>query len=308
MKNVLVTGANGFVGHHLVKELFENDIQVTAVGGRAGNAEPSDYVSQYVSLDLTDSEAAKTIDFSNIDGIIHLAGLAAVGPSFDNPMEYINTNIGIQVNLMEAALSQKKTPRFLVVSSGSLYDAKADLPITETTRVNPSSPYAVSKLGQEQMAQYYQGRGFETIIARPFNHCGPGQSPGFIVPDLAEQLVSVERGEKEIVSVGNLDAERDYTDVRDIARAYRLILGKGVPGEIYNICSGTPRSGHDILKELKLASGIDAITKQDPEKMRPADNPIIYGDHSKLTEHTGWNPGITFDATVNDVIADWRSR
>ncbi|MDL2341604.1 MAG: GDP-mannose 4,6-dehydratase [Patescibacteria group bacterium] len=308
MNKVLVTGANGFVGEHLVKELAENGLAVTAVGGHTGAKITSPFIDHFVTLDLKDPEAAATVDFTNIDSVIHLAGLAAVGPSFDDPMLYINTNIGIEVNLFEAALAQKCFPKFLIISSGSLYDTGAELPITETTPVLPSSPYAISKLGQEQMARYYQNRGFECIIARPFNHCGPGQGAGFIVPDLAQQLIAVERNQAGKVMVGNLDALRDYTDVRDIARAYRLLLESGKSGETYNICSGTARSGHDILAGLQAASGLTVNVEQDPAKMRPADNPVIYGDHSKLTNDTGWQPTITFEQTMTDVIADWRSR
>jgi GDP-4-dehydro-6-deoxy-D-mannose reductase len=308
MKNILVTGVNGFVGQHLAKELSENGYEVHGVGGHIGDQASSPYVKSFVALDLSDVSAAHSISFEGIDGVIHLAGLAAVGPSFDDPMLYINTNIGIEVNLFESALAQKCFPRFLVISSGSLYDPGAELPITETTKVSPSSPYAVSKLAQEQMGLYYQGRGFECIIARPFNHCGPGQGPGFIVPDLAEQLVSVENKLSDKVLVGNLDAERDYTDVRDIVRAYRLLLEKGVSSEIYNICSGRSLSGHAILEGLKAASGIDALIEQDPTKMRPSDNPVIYGNHQKLTNDTGWQPAITIEQTLSDVIADWRKR
>lgn len=308
MKNVLVTGANGFVGQHLVKELHDNDVAVTAIGGRGGSTERLPFVDRYVSLDLNDPRAARSIDFRNIDGIIHLAGLAAVGPSFADPMLYINTNIGIEVNILEASLAQQCFPRFLTVSSGSLYDAKAELPITESTAISPSSPYAVSKIGQEQMARYYQGRGFDCVVARPFNHCGPGQGLGFIVPDLAEQLIAIEKGTKEKVLVGNLDAERDYTDVRDIARAYRLLLESGRSGETYNICSGTARSGHAILKELQTASGVQATIEQDPAKMRPADNPLIYGDHQKISDATGWQPQIAFSQTIEDTIKHLRFR
>ena len=308
MKNILVTGANGFVGQHLVKELATHGMVVTAVGGRAGFSQPSRYVSNYVTLDLSDRAAADTINFKDINGVIHLAGLAAVGPSFDDPMLYINTNIGIEVNLFEAALSQNCFPRFLTISSGSLYDAGATLPITEDTAVLSSSPYAVSKLGQEQMARYYEGRGFESLIARPFNHCGPGQGAGFIVPDLAEQLMAVEKGSQHTVLVGNLDAERDYTDVRDIVRAYRLLLEKGNTGETYNICSGTPRSGHTVLQGLQAASNIKVTIKRDEARMRPADNPIIYGTHKKISDHTGWQPKIAFETTMADVVADWRTR
>jgi GDP-4-dehydro-6-deoxy-D-mannose reductase len=308
MSKVIVTGVNGFVGQHLAKELSENGITVIGIGGSQGSHQQSPYVSSYVELDLTDPEQAKQIDYSGVEGVVHLAGLAAVGPSFDDPMLYFNVNVGIEVNLFEVALAQKASPRFLVISSSSLYDPKADLPITETSPIDPSSPYAVSKIGQEQMALYYENRGFDAIIARPFNHIGPGQGPGFIVPDIAQQLIAVEKGEAKEILVGNLDAQRDYTDVRDIVRAYRLLLEKGKSGEIYNICSGKALSGHEILEGLLKAAGTEAEVRQDQAKMRPSDNPVIYGKHDKLTQDTGWQTQVSLDDTFKDVIADWRQR
>jgi GDP-4-dehydro-6-deoxy-D-mannose reductase len=308
MKKVLVTGANGFVGRHLVKELAENGISVVGVGGHIGDAGKPAHVDDYIVLDLNDAGAVDKIDFTGVDGVIHLAGLAAVGPSFDKPLEYITTNVGIQINLFEAAIKQKSAPKFLVISSGSLYDAKASLPLTEKSPVVPESPYAVSKIGQEQMALHYGGRGFECVVARPFNHIGPGQNPGFLVPDVAQQIIACEKSEQSEISVGNLDARRDYTDVRDIARAYRLLLEKGKSGEIYNICSGKSLSGHDIVDGLQKAAGSSAPLKQDPKRMRPSDNPDIYGDYSKLAEATGWKPEIALETTLKDVIADWHSR
>ncbi len=308
MSKVLVTGANGFVGQHLVRELAEHGFSVIGVGGPIGAKDKSPHVEKYLELDLTKSEQAAKIDFSDVLGVVHLAGLAAVGPSFDDPMLYVNVNIGIEINLFETALKQNVKPRFLIISSGTLYDAKAPLPLTEESPVDPNSPYAVSKLGQEQMALYYASRGFESIIARPFNHIGPGQGPGFIVPDFAEQIIKVEKGEAQEVMVGNLDAKRDYTDVRDIVRAYRLLLDKGNSGEVYNICSGTARSGHEILDGLLKASDGHAEVKQDPAKMRPSDTPEIYGSHDKLAADTGWQPEIKLETTLADVIADWRKR
>ncbi|MDB5168805.1 MAG: NAD-dependent epimerase/dehydratase [Candidatus Saccharibacteria bacterium] len=303
MKSVLITGVNGFVGHHLAKELHNAGYRVHGIGGHIGSSAQPPFVDIYTTLDLADSGTVETVDFSGVDAVIHLAGLAAVAPSFDEPMRYININIGIQVNLFEAAIAQGASPKFLIISSGSLYDPKTTFPITEMSPVDPSSPYAVSKLGQEQMAQYYAQRGFECIIARPFNHIGPGQGPGFIVPDLAQQIVS-----GETVKVGNLDSERDYTDVRDIARAYRLLLEAGQAGQIYNVCSGAPVSGHKILEGLQKAAESSAPIEQDPSRMRPADNPVIYGSHDKLTADTGWQPEISLDTTLADVIADWRSQ
>lgn len=308
MKKVLVTGANGFVGQHLVKELADNGIAVVGVGGQTGATEKSPHVAEYMVLDLNDAEAVKKIDFKDIDGVVHLAALATVTGSFENPMAYITTNVGLETNLYEAALAQNAKPTFLIISSGTLYDPKAPLPMTEESKTIPSSPYAVSKLGQEQMAHYYGLRGFVSIVARPFNHIGPGQNPGLLVPDIAQQIIECEHGKRSEISVGNLDSERDYTDVRDIVRAYRLLLEKGKSGETYNICSGKPISGNAIVEGLLKAAGSSAPLKEDPDKMRPSDTPINYGDGSRLTAATGWKPEIPLETTLADVIADWRSR
>lgn len=308
MQKILVTGANGFVGRHLVKELAENGLTVVGVGGHAGASEKSPHISEYMVLDLSKADEVAKVDFSGIDGVVHLAALATVGPSFDKPMDYITTNIGLQTNLFEAALAQGAKPKFLIISSGTLYDPKAALPLTEASPVIPSSPYAVSKLGQEQMAHYYGLRGFDCVIARPFNHIGPGQNPGLLVPDVAQQIIACEKGSQSEVMVGNLDSQRDYTDVRDIVRAYRLLLEKGVADETYNICSGKPLSGHDIVDGLMKAAGSTAPLKEDPAKMRPSDIPELYGNVNKLVQATGWQPEIALETTLADVIADWRNR
>jgi GDP-4-dehydro-6-deoxy-D-mannose reductase len=308
MKKVLVTGANGFVGNHLVKELGENGIEVVGIGGGSINTNKSPYISDYKVLELMDPEAVKQIDFTDIDGVIHLAGLAAPAPSFDKPLEYINTNMGIESNLFEAALAQNAKPKFVIVSSGSLYDPKATMPFNEDSSVCPNSPYAVSKIGQEQLAQYYGIRGFDCIIVRPFNHIGPGQNLGFIVPDLTKQVIDFEKGDAKEIVVGNLDAKRDYTDVRDIVKAYRLLLEKGKSGETYNICSGTALSGHEILASILKAAGCEPTIVKDEAKTRPSDRPVLYGSHQKITDDTGWKPEIDIEQTIQDVVADWRDR
>lgn len=309
MKRVIVTGANGFVGNHLVRELKANGYTVIGIGGPLlpGGAEPRD-LDAYIVADLTKPEDVAKIDFTGVDGIIHLAGLAAVGPSFDEPMRYFSVNVGIEVNLFEGASRQGAKPKVIVISSGSLYDPNTSLPITEQSPVLPNSPYAVSKIGQEQMGNYYASRGFEVVIARPFNHIGPGQNLGFLVPDLTKQFIDVEKGVSQNVMVGNLDAKRDYTDVRDIARAYRLLLESGKSGETYNICSGVSRSGNEMLELISKTSGINAAIEQDPSRMRPSDTPDVYGDHSKITADTGWKPEVSLETTITDVVNDWRSR
>lgn len=308
MSKIMVTGCNGFVGQHLVKELADNGATVIGVGGAQGSHDKSPYISAYLELDLTKPDEAARLDYNGVDGVIHLAGLAAVGPSFDDPKLYMDVNVGIEINLFETALKQGVSPRFLIISSGTLYDPTAPQPLTESSPVLPNSPYAVSKLAQEQMAQYYSGRGFETMIARPFNHIGPGQGPGFIVPDFAQQIVAIQKGDQAEMMVGNLEAQRDYTDVRDIVRAYRLLLDNGKSGETYNICSGNPISGYEILEGLSLAAKLQPVVKQDPDKMRPSDIPVLSGSHDKLTADTGWQPEIHLEQTLEDVIADWRSR
>jgi GDP-4-dehydro-6-deoxy-D-mannose reductase len=306
MAKILITGANGFVGKHLVKELLDSNYQVVAIGGsQIAPLEETPGV-EYMTIDLSDADDTKRINFDGVSGVIHLAGLAAVGPSFDKPLEYINVNIGLEINLFEAALSQNLKPKFLSISSGTLYDPKADQPLSESSPVLPNSPYAVSKIGQEQMAHYYGTRGFESLIARPFNHIGPGQGLGLIVPDFAQQIVKIQNDEQSEMMVGNLEAQRDYTDVRDIVRAYRLLIEKGKSGEVYNICSGQPLSGQQILDGLSRAANVVPAVKQDPDKMRPSDTPLIVGNYDKLTADTGWRPEIALTKTFEDVIADWR--
>jgi GDP-4-dehydro-6-deoxy-D-mannose reductase len=308
MPKILVTGANGFAGKHLLNELLGNGYEVVAIGGSLMPDVDGATGLNYMTLDLTKPDDVQRINFSEVSGVVHLAGMTSVGASFDKPMPYVMVNMGIEINLFEAALKEGAKPRFLIVSSGTLYDPKAAQPLTEESPVLPNSPYAVSKIGQEQMALYYETRGFEVIIVRPFNHIGPGQGPGFIVPDFAQQVIAIEKGKQSAMMVGNLDAKRDYTDVRDIVRAYRLLIEKGKSGEIYNICSGKPLSGHDILAGLTKATGIEPGITQDKSKMRPSDTPVLYGTHDKITEDTGWQPEIALETTLADVIADWGNR
>lgn len=302
--NILVTGAAGFVGQHLIKELRDNSHEVVAA---VNNEERLPGVTTVYMANLLLKEEVQRIDFRGVDAVIHLAGLAAVAASFEKPLEYISTNSGIEINLFERCIEQDVRPKFVVVSSGSLYDPRVKMPLNESSAQLPTSPYAVSKQAQENLASYYENRGFKSAVARPFNHIGPGQREGFIVPDLTKQIVDVENGLTNNISVGNLEAERDYTDVRDIVRAYRLMAEGDISGT-YNICSGNSYSGQTILDKLLALSGVEAEVTQDPKRMRPADIPKIVGDYSKLEEATGWKPEIDLDQTLEDVLEDWRSK
>jgi GDP-4-dehydro-6-deoxy-D-mannose reductase len=302
-----VTGASGFVGHHLVDLLIKEGHQVVATGMEHADNFPTSV--EFIRVDLTDPKAVNELPLKEVEGIIHLAGLAAVGPSFSNPEKYLTANPGMQRNLFEACIKQSVRPRVIVISSGTLYDGRARTPLTELSPVRPTSPYAESKLAQESLAAQYGAQGFEVIIARPFNHIGPGQGPGFIVPDLTKQVVEAESRPHAPIRVGNLNAKRDYTDVRDIVKAYLLLLEKGRAGETYNICSGYAISGIQILLTLlELAKVNDPHLEFDPELMRPIDIDVVYGNPAKLTRDTGWRPSYTLDKTLGDALIDWRKR
>jgi len=304
MKKILITGANGFVGNHLSKELKSASYRLIGLGGEIGSSQKPEGVDEYLVVDLLDKEKVDKIDFYGVDGIIHLAGLAAVGPSFENPMKYIDGNVGIEVNLFEACKKQNIKPKFIIVSSGTIYSPKNVMPLNEQSSILPNSPYAVSKMGQEEMALYYESIGFEVVIARPFNHIGPGQGLGFIVPDLAKQVIDFSTGNTDKILVGNLDSERDYTDVRDISRAYRLLFEKGKSGEVYNICSGVATSGHTILENLIKIKGIDPKIELDKSRLRPSDNPLIVGNYDKIRKDTGWQPEISLEQTLIDILSE----
>jgi GDP-4-dehydro-6-deoxy-D-mannose reductase len=299
----LVTGGTGFAGKHLVNELVNSGYEVCATSMHSGRL-PNATVIQ---ADLSNPAAVEGIDFKSFDVIFHLAGLAAVGPSFNEPIHYLRTNSEIQVNLLEACLAQSVTPKLLIVSSANIYRAD-ELPLKETSEVIPTSPYAVSKINQEYLGQYYGTRGFEIVIARAFNHMGPGQMDGFIVADFAKQIAAAETSGAKVIRTGNLEAKRDYTDVRDIARAYRLLMEKAKPGEIYNVCSGKAISGEQILAGLLKHTKVELKIETDPKLFRPVDRLEVYGSNQKICDDTGWRPEISLDQTLSETLDFWREQ
>ncbi|MGH7196907.1 MAG: NAD-dependent epimerase/dehydratase family protein [Candidatus Saccharimonadales bacterium] len=305
-QTILVTGINGFVGHHLAAELKSRNLSVIGLGhdGRP-TEEVSKYIDTYIGCDLTNEAAVKEVDFSKVDVIIHLAGLASQGMSFAEPRRFIADNSAMIINLFEAAMSQQLNhkPRFIVVSSGAVYDNNQPMPLTEDSRTTNASPYVISKLLTEDLCGYYQSRGFDCVIARPFNHIGPGQSPGFLLPDLVSQIREATES-KEPMKVGNLKSRRDYTDVRDVVKAYALLATtEKLHHRLYNICSGGSTSGEELLamitKEL-YAKKVNVVV--DPNKLRPNDPPEIYGSYERLAIDTGWKPTLPLETTIRDFI------
>ena len=291
---IAVTGVNGFVGRHLAAELTDHAIEVVGIGIEDRAAVDLD---TYAQADLV----AGWPEIGPVDAVIHLAGLAAVGPSFDDPQRYLTVNSSIVTHVAEALLG---TPaRLILVSSGAIYDGLQPLPLGEDSAIALSSPYAVSKVLNENQAAYYSGRGLQCVVARPFNHIGPGQGPGFLLPDLAALLDSASPGDGPI-RTGNLASRRDYSDVRDVARAYRLLATQPhLSHAVYNICSGVSLSGEDILAVLAKAVGRDTVrTETDPARLRPSDPAEIVGDNTRLREDTGWAPRFSIEETVADFL------
>jgi GDP-4-dehydro-6-deoxy-D-mannose reductase len=299
----LVTGGTGFAGKHLVNELKNNDYEVTVTALH----ESESTRTHLITADLVDPGQTNKIDFSVFDTVFHLAGLAAVGPSFNRAKEYLRANSEIQLNLFEACIKQGVKPKFIIISSANIYCAD-ELPLTETSEVIPTSPYAVSKITQEYLSQYYGTRGFDFIIARAFNHMGPGQLEGFIVADFARQIAITEKEGAGIVRTGNLKARRDYTDVRDIVRGYRLLAEKGKSGEIYNVCSGKAISGQDILDGLLAHTKADIKVETDQKLFRPVDRVEVYGSNHKISGDTGWKIEIPLEQTLAETLDFWRQK
>lgn len=293
LSRIAVTGVNGFVGRHVAAELTDHRIEVVGIGIEDS---PAIDVAAYAQADLAEAWP----EIGPVDAVIHLAGLAAVGPSFDEPQHYISINSSIVTHLAEALLGS--TTRIVLVSSGAIYDGSQPLPLNEDSAVAINSPYAISKILNENQATYYGGRGLDVIVARPFNHIGPGQGPGFLLPDLAASIEATAPG--EAIRTGDLSTRRDYTDVRDVARAYRLLATTSAPAHrVYNICSGVSLSGHDILAALMAAAGRDDIrTETDPSRLRPNDPTDIFGDNGQLRGDTGWEPTFTIEETVADFL------
>ena len=304
MSRVLITGVNGFVGHHLAHELSAQGYEVVGVGRESAPATGlGSILKEYVPCDLTKSEDVSRLPFSELDAVINLAGLAAVGQSFDNPKLYMDVNVAVlSVMCDQIEKLGLKNLRVVAISSGAVYASSQEMPLTESSKTDAdSSPYSASKLAMETYAKEFKKKGYDCVIARPFNHIGPGQLGGFLLPDLYEKLQLSPDG---VLRVGNLQTERDYTDVRDVAKAYiALATSEKLTHDTYNVCTGRAISGERLLKTLADASHkTDVKVVVDDKLFRPSDSPILFGDNSRLKEDTEWSPAIPLEQSVADFV------
>ncbi|HEX6163508.1 MAG TPA: GDP-mannose 4,6-dehydratase [Vicinamibacterales bacterium] len=310
MRSVLVTGAAGFVGSHLLELLEEQNEQVIA--WLRPDTEPLLTGKRVIwhGVELQDREAvAAAIDAFKPAEIYHLAGVPHVGDSWSHVHETFAGNVLGTHHLFDALRRVKLKPRVLITSTAFVY-APLDRAITEADTVRPNSPYGTSKLAQEMLAiRAWEDDGIPALIARSFNHVGPRQSPSFVASSIAKQIAEIEAGLKPpALSMGNLDSQRDIMDVRDTVRAYRAMMASAKPGIPYNVCSGTPVPISRLVELLKSKARVPITIAQDPARFRPNDTPLVLGDHARLTRDTGWSPEIPFEQTVSDLLAYWRQQ
>ncbi len=317
MRRVLVTGVTGFAGSHLVDYMLtRNDVEIFGIQRWRSPLDNIAHITKGLTLlecDLRDPTSTRdTLEKVRPDWIFHLAAQSFVPTSWTAPTESLTTNVLGQVNIFEAVRRLDLKTRIQLACSSEEYGMvyENELPIRETNPLRPLSPYAVSKVAQDMLGyQYWMSWKVDSVRTRGFNHEGPRRGPVFVASDFAKQVADIEKGRKEpVLHVGNLDARRDFTDVRDMVRAYWLALEHCEPGEVYNIASGTAWRIGDLLDHLLSLSKTKITVKQDPARMRPSDVPVLLGDYSKFHAATGWKPTIPFEQTLADRLDYWRAR
>lgn len=309
MDRVLITGLGGFVGQHLGRLLVmsgDGEVYGSVVDGELERELPL-HRDHVLACDLLDERAVTDlIDTVRPRQIYHIAGIAEVGQSWDDPGPAYRVNVLGQLNLLQAVVAICPDSRVLVVGSAGEYGRvrQSECPIGEDHPLRPADPYGVSKAAQDLMAQqYYLGYGTDIVRTRSFNHIGPGQSTGFLVGRVARLVAEAEKGLREpVANFGDLSARRDFTDVRDVARAYKLLMELGEAGEAYNVCSGTAVPVAEVVRMALELGKIPIEFRIDPERERPTDLPLLLGDNSKLRAATGWETQIPLQQSVKDAV------
>lgn len=315
MKKILVTGASGFVGTYLVEHLLAlGDVEIhgTYLSDDSREKSPVKDKITFHKVDLQNKEQTESlIQIIMPDEVYHLAAMANVATSFKDPSGTLHSNIDAQLNVFESLRAQNLlSTKVLVVGSAEEYGyvRPEDLPISEKVALRPSTPYAVSKIAQDFLGlQYFITYKMPIFRVRPFNHIGAGQGVGFVAADFARQIAEIEKGKREnVIKVGNMDAKRDFTDVRDMVRLYPLLLEKAEAGDVYNAGSGKSHSIQELMDILISHATVEIKVEKDPSKFRPADVPELLADSTKVYQATGWKAEISFEQTLKDILDYWR--
>ena len=314
---LLITGINGFVAKHFLDFLTTQNDGFTILG-LGKSTDPFD-IKKYPELNLTylsidllhKNEVGIIIKSFRPDYLLHLASISSVGHSWNHPQESFVNNTNIFLNLVEQIRIENLNCKILSIGSSDEYGivSKDDLPIKEACRLNPINPYAVARVSQEMISQIYQkGYGMNIVMTRSFNHIGPGQKEIFAISSFAKQLVNIhaKKTADNTVFVGDISVIRDFVDVRDVVRAYYLLLKHGKNGEIYNISSGIGISLNDILNKMCEILGITITIKRNDNLIRPNDNPVLIGDSNKLKNELGWEQSYTINESLVDILNWWK--
>lgn len=313
---VLITGITGFAGSHLAEYLLSegHEVSGTYLSEKSlVNVESMQGKVNLVKVDLTDGEKVfQVVSRLKPDTIFHLAAFPAVGESYGKPLDTIMNNVACELNVLEAVRKLNlRTCRVLVVSSADVYGKVLEkyIPIDEETPFNPTNAYGVSKIAQDMLAlQYYNSYRLQIVRVRPFNHIGPRQGLGFVVADFAKKIVEIEKAKsKQVLRVGDLRTKRDFTDVRDMVRAYKLLIEKGKSGDVYNIGSGRSYKIADILDKLLSLARVKITVEVDKKLFRTDDAPERICDYRKFHALTGWEPSIPIEVTLKDTLEYWRN-
>jgi GDP-4-dehydro-6-deoxy-D-mannose reductase len=317
MTKVLITGVTGFVGSHLADHLLaEGGCEVHGLKRWRSRLDNIAHLEGRIVLhdgDITDARCLRELVSAVApDRIHHLAAQSYVPASWREPDATLTTNVRGQLNLFEAVLQAGRPCRIQIAGSSEEYGLVRpdELPITEDNPLRPLSPYAVSKVTQDLLAwQYHRSHGLDVVRTRGFNHTGPRRGEVFVSSDFARQIALIEAGRRDsVIRVGNLEASRDFTDVRDMVRAYRLALDCGESGAVYNICSGAAVTIRELLDRLLALSRVTVRVEQDPARMRPSDVLVLAGSAARFRDRTGWEPTIPLERTLADLLDYWRAR
>lgn len=309
---VFVTGVLGFVGRHLAPALAAGGHEVVGLAERSDSETQTGGVSRLMVGDVLQAPSLDVaVQAARPEWVVHLAGQSSAAVSFEKPVETYRTNVLGTWTLLESVRRHAPRARVLVVGSGEAYGPQPEgSRVAEDAPFRPVSPYALSKAAADEVAEAMARRhALEVVRTRSFGHTGPGQSPTFVIPSFARQIAEIETGRAEpVLRVGNLEVTRDLTDVRDVVAAYVALLERGRGGAAYNVCRGEGVRLDEAVRLLVSRSRVPVRVEVDPARVRPADLPYLVGDPAATTRDTGWKPGLSFEQTLDDVLAEWRGR